>query len=52
MKNDVENYIAGRKRTDKAFAEDFEPGYEQFKIGAMLRQAREAAGVTKKGWPA
>ena len=49
MKNDVENYIARRKRTDRAFAKDFETGYEQFKIGAMLRQAREAAGVTQEG---
>jgi len=49
MKNGVENYIARRKRTDKAFAQDFETGYEQFKIGAMLRQAREAAGVTQDG---
>ena len=43
MKNDVENYIGQRKRADKAFAKDFEGGYEQFKIGVMLRQAREEA---------
>jgi HTH-type transcriptional regulator / antitoxin HipB len=49
MKNDVENYIEKRKRADKAFAKDFETGYEQFKIGVMLRQAREAAGVTQEG---
>ena len=41
MKNDVENYIGRRKRTDKAFAKDFDAGYADFKIGAMLRQARE-----------
>jgi HTH-type transcriptional regulator/antitoxin HipB len=49
MKNDVENYIGQRKRADKAFAKDFEGGYEQFKIGVMLRQAREEAGVTQEG---
>ena len=49
MKNDVENYIEKRKRADKAFAKDFETGYEQFKLGVMLRQAREAAGVTQEG---
>jgi hypothetical protein len=44
MKNDVEKYIEQRKRADKPFAKDFEGGYEQFKIGVMLRQAREEAG--------
>ena len=48
MKNDVENYIGRRKRTDKAFAKDFEAGYADFKIGVMLRQAREEAGVTQE----
>jgi len=49
MKNDVEKYIERRKRADKAFAKDFDAGYEQFKIGVMLRQAREEAGVTQEG---
>jgi HTH-type transcriptional regulator/antitoxin HipB len=48
MKNDVENYIKRRKRMDKAFAKDFETGYADFKIGVMLRQAREEAGVTQE----
>ena len=48
MKNDVENYIARRKRTDQAFAKDFEAGYGEFKIGLMLREAREQAGVTQE----
>jgi HTH-type transcriptional regulator/antitoxin HipB len=48
MKNDVENYIERRKRTDKEFAKDFDAGYEEFKIGVMLREAREQAGVTQE----
>ena len=48
MKNDVENYIERRKRTDKAFAKDFEAGYGEFKIGLILREAREKAGVTQE----
>ena len=48
MKNDVENYIERRKRTDKTFAKDFETGYAEFKIGLMLREAREQAGVTQE----
>ncbi|MGH7991537.1 MAG: helix-turn-helix domain-containing protein [Limisphaerales bacterium] len=48
MKNDVENYIERRKRSDKTFAKDFDAGYEEFKIGVMLREAREQAGVTQE----
>ena len=48
MKNDVEKYIEKRKRADKAFAKDFDEGYEEFKVGVMLRQAREAAGLTQE----
>jgi len=33
---------------DKEFSEGFEEGYEQFKIGVILRQAREAAGLTQE----
>jgi len=46
--SDLKKYIANRKKTDKAFAEDFEKGYEQFKIGVVLRQARESAGLTQE----
>ena len=48
MKNDVEKYIERRKRSDKVFAKDFDSGYEEFKIGVMLREAREQAGVTQE----
>ena len=53
MKNDVEKYIEERKRADKAFAKDFEGGYEQFKIGVMLREAPERRrGLRRRGWRA
>jgi DNA-binding XRE family transcriptional regulator len=48
MKSDVDNYIQRRKRADKAFAKNFDAGYEEFKIGVLLRQAREEAGVTQE----
>jgi len=48
MKNDLDKYIGRRKRTDKQFAENFESGYQEFKVGVLLRQAREQAGITKK----
>jgi len=46
--SDLKKYIATRKKTDKAFAAGFEEGYEQFKIGVILRQARESAGLTQE----
>ena len=48
MKDDVEKYIERRKRADQAFAKDFDAGYQEFKIGVMLRLAREQAGVTQE----
>lgn len=48
MKDDMEKYIERRKQRDKVFAEDFEAGYGEFKIGVLLRQAREEAGVTQE----
>ncbi len=46
--SDLKKHIATRKKADKAFAEDYEEGYEQFKIGVILRQARESAGLTQE----
>jgi ribosome-binding protein aMBF1 (putative translation factor) len=46
--SELKKYIAKRKRTDQEFAEGFDEGYEQFKIGVVLRQARESAGMTQE----
>ena len=46
--SDVERYIEKRVQYDDEFAEGFEVGYTNFKIGVMLRQAREAAGLTQE----
>ena len=48
MKDDLQKFIEHRKRTDPKFAKDFESGYQEFKIGVLLRQAREQAGVTQE----
>lgn len=45
---DLDKYIVNRKKKDKEFAEGFDEGYEQFKIGVVLRQARESAGLTQE----
>mgnify|MGYP001022217564 CR=1 FL=1 len=45
--SDLTRYIEKRKQVDAEFALDFEEGYANFKIGVLLRQAREAAGLTQ-----
>ena len=46
--SDVKRYTEKRLKEDEAFANGFEVGYANFKIGVMLRQAREAAGMTQE----
>jgi transcriptional regulator with XRE-family HTH domain len=45
--SDVRPYVARRKTTDAQFGDGFDAGYEDFRIGALLRHAREAAGMTQ-----
>ena len=46
--SDLKKYVFERKKIDGEFAEGFDDGYQQFKIGATLRKAREAAGLTQE----
>ena len=46
--SDLQRYIKNRKSRDPQFAEGYDSGYEQFKIGALLKQAREEAGLTQE----
>ena len=46
--SDLQKYIKKRKAKDKRFAKGFDSGYEQFKIGVLLKQAREEAGLTQE----
>jgi ribosome-binding protein aMBF1 (putative translation factor) len=46
--DDLEKYIEKRKRRSAEFGDGFEIGYEQFKIGVILRAAREEAGLTQE----
>ena len=42
--SDLKKYVEKRKARDPEFAENYEAGYLEFKIGVLLRQARE------EGW--
>ena len=44
--SDLQKYIKIRKKRDPEFVKGFDTGYEQFKIGVLLKQAREEAGLT------
>ena len=46
--SDVEKYISKRKKKAPKFAQGFEEGYKEFKIGVLLKQAREKAGLTQE----
>jgi ribosome-binding protein aMBF1 (putative translation factor) len=46
--SDLQKYIRQRKLHDDEFAEGFDEGYQLFKLGAILRQAREYYGFTQE----
>ena len=46
--SDLKKYIKKRKEKDPKFARNYDEGYEQFKVGIMLKQARESAGLTQE----
>ncbi len=46
--SDLDKYIAKRKKKDADFADGFEIGYQNFKIGVMFRHIREKAGLTQE----
>ena len=46
--SDLKRYIQKRKKDDADFAKDFDSGYEEFKIGEMLKQARIDVGLTQE----
>lgn len=46
--SDLQKYIDKRKKIDQEFSINFDEGHKQFKIGIILRQARESAGFTQQ----
>ena len=46
--SDLKKYIQKRKKDDVDFAKNFESGYEEFKIGEMLKKARVEVGLTQE----
>ncbi|GDY21085.1 hypothetical protein LBMAG56_24310 [Verrucomicrobiota bacterium] len=48
MKADLARDVERRKRTDAKSTADSVSGYQEFKVGVLLRQAREQAGLTQE----
>ncbi len=45
--SDLKKYISKRKSVDDEFSENFDEGYQEFKIGEMLKLARKETGLTQ-----
>ena len=46
--DDLDKYTEKRKNKSPKFAQNYDKGYEKFKIGALLKQARLDAGLTQE----
>ena len=46
--SDLKRYARKRAERDPEFGANLEAGYEEFKVGVLLRQAREEAGLTQE----
>lgn len=46
--SDLQKYIRRRKKSDRNFAKNYDEGFENFKIGVVLRHARESKGLTQE----
>ena len=46
--DDLNKYIHKRKKNSKEFATEFDTGYQDFKIGVILKNARQKAGLTQE----
>jgi len=44
----LKRFIAEQKKLDPAFAEGYDEGYENFKIGVLLQLSREQANLTQE----
>ena len=45
---DLERYTNQRKQRDNEFAENFEAGYLNFKLGYILARTREEKGISQQ----
>ena len=46
--SDVKRHVQKRAEVDAEYAQNYKAGYADFKIGVILRQARESAGLPQE----
>lgn len=46
--DDLQRAIEKRKSIDPEFAENFDKGYEEFKNGVLLKEARKNTGLSNR----
>ena len=46
--SDLKKYVKKRKKKDAEFAREYSVGYEEFKVGVLLKAARKDAGLTQE----
>ena len=46
--DDLDRYLIRRKKIDPEFARGYAAGHEKFKIGILMKQARQDAGLTQE----
>lgn len=46
--SDLSVYIENRKKKDPEFAKNYENGYEEFKVGLLLKELRKKEGMTQE----
>lgn len=46
--SDLQKYIEKRKKLDPLFSDNYDEGYKNFKIGAILKQSRIEKGYTQE----
>ena len=46
--SDLKKYIKKRKKSDTNFAKNYDSGYNEFKIGLLLKEARIKSGLTQE----
>ena len=46
--SDLQNYIKKRKKTDKEFSKNYDSGFQEFKVGILLKEERLKSGITQE----
>ncbi len=46
--SDLKKYISKRKKDDQEFAENYDTGYQDFKVSVLLKKLRQQSGLSQE----